>query len=74
MRYAVMLFLLAGCATTEGRWNKPGATNEGFHMDRGFCVAQMSSVSFAPPVQQATIFAGCMQGKGWYWEEVPIRR
>ena len=60
---------LAGCATKQGGWEKPGATAENWHMDRGECIARMESVPFAPPIQKASVFAGCMQGKGWYWIE-----
>lgn len=57
---------LAGCATVpDGRWGKDGGTAEMFNADRGQCVAQ---AYVAPtPNQQAMIFTGCMQGKGWAW-------
>lgn len=66
MKYLFVLILLLGCAK-EGGWDKPGATEQDFHVDRGQCVAQ----SFASPTnyQQQAIMIGCMQGKGWYWRE-----
>lgn len=66
MRYALVL-LLSGCATQGGGWDKPGATEQDFHVDRGQCIAQ--SYAAPTPFQQAAIMAGCMQGKGWYWVE-----
>ena len=66
---ACLFVLLSGCATKEGRWEKPGATAENWHMDRGECIARMSSVPNAGAYQQAAVFAGCMQGRGWYWTE-----
>lgn len=68
MRYLIFLLLLTACAK-EGGWVKRGASDENWHMDRGGCIAQMESVPFAAPIQKASVFAGCMQGKGWYWEE-----
>lgn len=65
MRYLIVL-LLSGCAA-EGGWDKPGATDQNFAMDRGQCVAQ----AYAAPssFQQQAIIIGCMQGKGWNWVE-----
>lgn len=68
MRIALLALLLAGCIK-EGGWTRPNATPDEWHRDRGQCIAQMESVPFAGPTQKANIFAGCMQGKGWYWEE-----
>jgi hypothetical protein len=65
MRYLVVL-LLIGCAK-EGGWDKPGATDQDFHADRGQCIAQ--SYQAITAYQQQAIMAGCMQGKGWYWRE-----
>lgn len=67
MHYLAVLLLLAGCATKQGGWDKPGATEQDFHKDRGQCVAQ----AYAAPTtfQQSAIVIGCMQGKGWYWIE-----
>lgn len=66
MRYLFVL-LLAACATTEGGWEKPGASNQDFTQDNGQCVAQ----AFATPTiyQRQAIMIGCMQGKGWNWVE-----
>lgn len=63
----LFVLLLAGCASRDGYWDKPDATDQGFNMDRGACIAQMYSVPFANAYQQAAVFAGCMQGRGWYW-------
>ncbi len=70
MRYLIVLILVAGCAV-EGRWDKRGATEDDFYRDRGTCFAQMESVPFASTNQKNNVFVGCMQGKGWYWTEVP---
>lgn len=66
MRYLFVLLALAGCMK-EGGWVKPGASDQDFYADRGGCVAQ----AYSAPVPQARamILAGCMQGKGWHWEE-----
>lgn len=61
------VLILCGCAK-EGAWEKRGATDHDFHMDRGQCVAQMESVP-ASQNQKLRVFIGCMQGKGWYWTE-----
>lgn len=64
--------LLAGClATTETRWEKPGATSQQFHQDRGQCMERVFSSTFANAYQQQGIFVSCMAGKGWYTVEVP---
>lgn len=65
--YLVVL-LLAGCAK-EGSWNKPDASERDFYADRGTCAAQMQANPFSNATQQAIIFAGCMQGRGWAWVE-----
>lgn len=67
MRLLVLFVLLAGCATKEGVWVKHPSTQQEFDADRGGCIAQ----AFQAPTafQQAAIFAGCMQSKGWRWEE-----
>lgn len=65
MRYLVLI-LLAGCAT-DGGWVKPGTTEQDFITDRGACVAQAYAVP--NPQQQAMILAGCLQGRGWRWQE-----
>lgn len=66
MRYLIVL-LLAGCATKQGGWEKPGATNQEFMRDRGDCVSR----AFVAPAayQQSAIITGCMQSKGWQWVE-----
>jgi hypothetical protein len=63
------------------RWEKPGATDNDWNQDRGQCMAQSFSATAGNPatatasigsqaygnlrLQQAMIFASCMQGKGW---------
>lgn len=66
--------LLAGCATTESVWVKPGSTQQSFNMDKGQCNAQAFSVPGAPLMQIALVQNSCMQGKGWQLEERPLRR
>ena len=68
MRYLFVLIMLAGCVK-DGGWVRQGATDDDWHRDRGACIAQMESVPLAGQPQRARVFAGCMQGKGWYWEE-----
>lgn len=65
--------LIQGCATTQGGWERPDATDQMWHMDRGSCIVQMESVPFAGAYQKANVFAGCMQSKGWYWVERPVK-
>lgn len=65
---------LAGCATTESVWVKPGSTQEMFHQESGQCRAQAFSVPNAPAMQIALVYGSCMQGKGWYSEERPLQR
>ena len=71
----LLLFWLVGCATTETQrvWVKPGASQQDFYMDSGQCKAQAFSAPGMPPLQVAIIYNTCMQGKGWYQEERPIR-
>jgi hypothetical protein len=62
----VCALLLAGCATQpETVWYKAGASNDEFMRDRGQCIQATFSATFATTFQQAAIFTGCMQGKGW---------
>lgn len=70
----VLLLCLFGCATTERVWVKPNSGQQEFYQDRGQCQAQAFSVPGAPPMQMAVVFASCMQGKGWYSEERPIKQ
>lgn len=66
MRNLVVL-LLAGCASTERFWERPGASQQDFYMDRGQCQAQAFGAPYGPAsLQAAMVFTGCMQGKGWY--------
>lgn len=73
MRYLVVL-LLVGCATTERVWERPGASQQDFFMDRGQCQAQSFGAPGLNTFQVALIFNSCMQGKGWYTVERPIQQ
>lgn len=70
MRYLVVL-LLAGCATTQTYWEKPGASQSDFQVDMGQCRAQAFGVPGAMNnlMQVAMVQSACMQGKGWYTVE-----
>lgn len=51
----------------EGGWVKASASDQDFVVDRGECV---SKAFVAPtPYQQNMILIGCMQSKGWHWQE-----
>lgn len=67
MRYLVFL-ALAGCASTQTYWTKPGATERDFAMDLGACRAQAFGVpgALSNVAQVALVQQTCMQGKGWY--------
>lgn len=64
---------IAGCATPEYRWEKPGGTADEFHRDRGQCLQAMSSVPLATTNDKMMIYSSCLQGKGWYSVEIPRR-
>jgi hypothetical protein len=68
------ILLLAGCATTERVWVKPGASDQDFFMDQGFCKAQAFGAPGMYTMQVAMIFASCMNGRGWYMEERRVER
>lgn len=74
MRIVLLVLLLAGCATTEHVWVKPGASDQDFYMDRGQCQAQAFGTPGMYTMQIALVFSACMQGKGWYTEERAIQR
>lgn len=67
-KLALIALVLTGCAK-DGVWVRQGSTADDFYRDRGACLAQAQSVPFAPPMQVASVFASCMQGKGWYFQE-----
>lgn len=64
----LFVLLLAGCATKQTYWEKPGASTEDFHADMGVCRAQAFGVPGAMNnlMQVAMVQNACMQGKGWY--------
>ncbi len=66
MRVALVLALLAGCATPDLRWYRDGSTQKEFNVDSGQCRAQAFSVPLGSALQQIIVFEGCMEGKGWY--------
>jgi hypothetical protein len=68
MRYLVVLMLIAGCATTQRYWEKPGASVQEFNADSGQCNAQAFGVPGAMynQIQVAVVYNQCMQGRGWY--------
>lgn len=66
MRYLVVLLLLAGCVK-DGGWVRHGASDQEFMQDRGACISQ--AFQAPTPHQQSMIMAGCMQSKGWHWQE-----
>lgn len=76
MKRLLLLALLpvAGCATTEQVWNKPGSGNQEFAMDQGQCQAQAFGTPFATNMQVALVYNSCMRGKGWQLIDQPIRR
>lgn len=64
---AVVMLTACRSGIPDGGWEKAGSTADEFARDRGQCVSQ----AFAAPTsfQQSAILIGCMQGKGWYWQE-----
>jgi hypothetical protein len=65
MRICLFVLLLAGCATTEKYWDKPGASASDFEADKGQCQAQAFSTPGMYTMQVALVFNSCMRGKGW---------
>lgn len=67
MRLAIVVSvaLLAGCATKEQVWDKPGATEDGFYRDRAACQNQVFTQT-ANAFQGQVVFITCMQSRGWY--------
>ena len=70
----LVMLVLAGCASTEKVWVKDGAGQQDFHTESGQCRAQAFSAPGMPMMQVAIIYSSCMQGKGWYTEERPIKK
>ncbi|MDW7534505.1 MAG: hypothetical protein SCG82_01435 [Candidatus Nitrotoga sp.] len=50
---------------TEEHWEKPGASDRDFNVDRGQCNAQAFSVAGGNIMQIAIVQNSCLQGKGW---------
>ncbi len=74
MLFVMAILTLAGCATTEKVWVKNGASQQDFYAESGQCKAQAFAAPGMPMMQVAIIYSSCMQGKGWYTEERPIKK
>ena len=73
---SVLVLVLAGCAPMV--WNKPGATEKEFELDRLTCtelaqrrymeleLAFYTGESSNEMVNENGLFASCMNGKGWH--------
>ena len=63
---SVAVISIFGCATPDRGWHyeKQGATNGDYNVDRGQCQAQAFSAT-GNLLQAAIIIDGCMQRKGW---------
>lgn len=70
----VATLLVAGCATTETVWVKPGSSNQDFYIDSSQCKAQGASVPMVSMFQLVMVYQNCMGGKGWYLQDVPKQR
>ncbi|HET7766312.1 MAG TPA: hypothetical protein VFK92_14590 [Burkholderiales bacterium] len=55
---------------------KPGATRQDFYLDSGDCRGKAYSAPGAMDnaAQVARAFNGCMQAKGWSFQQVPKRQ
>jgi hypothetical protein len=73
MRFVLVVFL-AGCASTERVWVKPGSTEQDFYMDKGQCQAQAFGAPGMYTMQVAMVYNACMRGRGWYMEERRVER
>lgn len=65
MKYLLVLLLMAGCATKQSYWEKPGTSEQDFRADMGFCRAQAFGVASGNLMQVAIVQRSCMEGKGW---------
>ena len=67
MRYALVVVLLAACATQQpaARWYKNGATRDDFETDWGYCEAQAVGAPTRDANRIALVLVGCMNGRGW---------
>lgn len=68
MRVALLVLLLAGCASSKPppTWYKAGASPADFKIDAGQCRAQAAGGSpNMVPLQMAMIYSACLEGKGW---------
>jgi hypothetical protein len=74
LQVTALLCLLSSCATTETVWDKPNSSQQEFYRDSGQCKAQGFGATGMNMYQVTLIFNSCMQGKGWYLVERPIRR
>ena len=64
-----LIFAIVGCSSimnkTEEYWEKPGASDRDFNVDRGQCNAQAFSVAGGNLMQMVIVQNSCLQGKGW---------
>ena len=67
MRMTVLLaLLLAGCASLESGWTKPGSTKQQFKADDSFCEAQgYERANVINIMHYSVVYAACMGDKGW---------
>lgn len=72
MKYLALFLVLSGCATTHKVWHKAGASNQDFKMDNASCRAKAISFFEGRDTNGSIeIQNACLEGKGWYFEEVP---
>jgi hypothetical protein len=62
---------LAGCATTEMVWKKPGASEQDLKTDTDGCRSQAYAAQgmTSDPQRLMIVYTNCMEGKGWRREE-----
>jgi hypothetical protein len=65
----LIISTLSGCATKQTYWEKPGANNNDFNLDRAQCNVQGLTVPGVTLMGLAMIQNQCLQGKGWYLVE-----
>ena len=71
----LLALVLTGCAQTETVAVKPAATRQDFYLDSGDCRGKAYSARGAidDAEQVARAYNGCMQAKGWSFQQVPKR-
>ncbi|MEO8443190.1 MAG: hypothetical protein ABI547_11925 [Betaproteobacteria bacterium] len=73
MRIAVLfIVVLAGCASMDPQWTKPGSKSQDFTVDDTQCEAQALAASNAINTLHTRVnYLGCMKAKGWTPPEIP---